>query len=305
MNRSTFTLAATIVTLWSASTTNPTTVMAFSLMTIAPKLKLKHFSSFTTQKKSIPKKTTSLFLLDNNDDADSSYFHDHNKDQYMIKNSKMPKKTKVQKYLSKAFVTTVLILSPLALPSFVCSPSPAFASDYAADTVTSIVQKIDKTAGNKEETFATFEEVAAIITEGKGVGGDVNYSNQLQLGSGQVADEDTTIYNPGLSLLTESEKKEIVNAIVRSKKTALSSKAGNAAWPTDNQLGFEFLKTKLDPLHTYELSGYLNIFPYVAAVSYLGVLVVQQNLRGIFPFAYILGVLVVVAPIGFLIAIGP
>lgn len=172
--------------------------------------------------------------------------------------------------------------------------------DYASDTVSSIIKSIDTSAGNQDQTFAAFKELADIITEGKGLGGDVSYGG-VQLERGLVADEDTSIYNPGLSLLTESEKNSVVNAIVRNKQTALKSNT----WSQDNQLGFEFLKQKLDPYHMYELTGYLKILPFYAAVLYLGVLAVQQNLRGFFPASYIVAALAVFAPIGVLIAAGP
>lgn len=56
------------------------------------------------------------------------------------------------------------------------SPAPpAFADDFAGDTVTEMVKTIKTTAGDQEKTFAAFEELAAIITEGKGIGGDVSY----------------------------------------------------------------------------------------------------------------------------------
>ena len=123
----------------------------------------------------------------------------------------------------------------------------------------------------------------------------------VQLERGVVSDEDTTIYNPGLSLLTESEKNELVNAIIHSKEKALSTNT----WSEDNQFGFEFLKQKLDPLHMYELSGYLGIVPFYAAVLYLGVLAVQQNIRALFPAVYILAALAIFAPVGLLLAFGP
>jgi hypothetical protein len=49
-------------------------------------------------------------------------------------------------------------------------------SDYASETVTASVQKLKDAAGNPASTFSIFEEIAAIITEGKGVGGSVSYS---------------------------------------------------------------------------------------------------------------------------------
>ena len=197
-----------------------------------------------------------------------------------------------------ALATTLAITSPL---SPITTPNAnAINIDMGADTVTSMVQSINTAAGNKEETLKAFEELAAVITEGKGLGGDVSYGG-VQLERGVVSDEDTTIYNPGLSLLTESEKNTLVKAIVDSKQKALSTNT----WSEDNQFGFEFLKTKLDPLHMYELSGYMGILPFYAAVWYLGVLAVQQNFRGFFPVAYIVAALAIFAPVGVLVALGP
>lgn len=168
------------------------------------------------------------------------------------------------------------------------------------DTVSAIVKKIDTSAGNRQQTFDTFEEVGKIITEGKGVGGDVNYQG-IQLDRGSIADEDTAIYNPGLTLLTETEKNTLTDAILRSRKTSLEKKT----WTEDNQLAFDFLKQKLDPLHMVELKGYLNILPFYSAIVYLAVLGVQQNAgRGVFEVAYFLGVFLVSAPIVALLLIG-
>ena len=78
----------------------------------------------------------------------------------------------------------------------------------------------------------------------------------VTLERGYVADEDTTIYNPGLSLLTESEKNSLVNAIIENRKGNIASNS----WSQDNEYAFDFLKTRLDPLHMYELKGYLKFY---------------------------------------------
>jgi len=57
--------------------------------------------------------------------------------------------------------------------------SPVYAydtSDYASETVQEVLQSLKTSSGNEEATFKTFENIAGIITEGKGVGGMVNYS---------------------------------------------------------------------------------------------------------------------------------
>mmetsp|Transcript_21503 Transcript_21503/g.46881 ORF Transcript_21503/g.46881 Transcript_21503/m.46881 type:complete len:278 (+) Transcript_21503:105-938(+) len=173
-------------------------------------------------------------------------------------------------------------------------------SDYASETVTAAVSTLKKAEGDAGKSFQAFEEIAAIIAEGKGIGGSVNY-NGVQLERGYIADEDTTIYNPGLTLLTESEKDRLVEALVKNRKAGIST----SAWSNDNELGFSELKSKLDPLFMYELRGYLKILPFYGAAVYLATFFVQQNLRDLFPVAYIVGVVAVFGPIAGLIAAGP
>jgi hypothetical protein len=121
------------------------------------------------------------------------------------------------------------------------------------------------------------------------------------LDRGYIADEDTAIYNPGLTLLTESEKERLVEAVIDSRKAGLSKNS----WTENNQLAYEFLKEKLDPLHMVELKGYLGVIPVFGAVLYLAVLAVQQSARELFPTAYIAAAAAIFAPIVFLVALGP
>jgi hypothetical protein len=118
---------------------------------------------------------------------------------------------------------------------------------------------------------------------------------------GLVSDEDTAIYNPGLTLLTESEKERLVDAVVTNRKDNMAQKT----WSEDNELGYDFLKTKLDPLHMYELGGYLQFVPVYAAVVYVGAIFVQQNIRSLFAPAYIIGAIALFGPMAALIAAGP
>mmetsp|Transcript_36875 Transcript_36875/g.77854 ORF Transcript_36875/g.77854 Transcript_36875/m.77854 type:complete len:280 (-) Transcript_36875:274-1113(-) len=181
--------------------------------------------------------------------------------------------------------------------------SPAFAyeeSDYASETVTTVVSRLKSSAGDVDASFGTLEDVAKIITEGKGVGGTLTYDG-VRLNEGFIADEDTTIYNPGLSLLTSSEKERLVDAIIQNRKVGLSTQK----WSENNEYAFDFLKQKLDPLHMHELKGYLGILPFWGAALYLGALFVQQNSRGIFPLVYGLCALGVFGPIVLLVASGP
>jgi hypothetical protein len=70
------------------------------------------------------------------------------------------------------------LLATALLGLVLASPLPAQAfdpSDYASETVTEAVKSLKDSAGNSETTFKVYEEIAAIITEGKGVGGSINY----------------------------------------------------------------------------------------------------------------------------------
>ena len=127
------------------------------------------------------------------------------------------------------------------------------------------------------------------------------HSEGIQLERGYIADEDTTIYNPGLSLLTESEKERIVEAIINSRKVGLNTEQ----WSEKNELAFQYLREKLDPFHMNELSGFLGFVPIYGAILYLVVLGVQQFARSLFPVAYLVGVVAFFAPILALIAAGP
>ena len=118
---------------------------------------------------------------------------------------------------------------------------------------------------------------------------------------GYIADEDTSVYNPGLTLLTEGEKDRLVSAVIQSRKDGLSQ----GQWSENNEFAYEFLKFNLDPLHMTELKGYLGFVPFYAAILYLGVLGVQQFARGLFPVAYLIGVAAFAVPILGLIAAGP
>lgn len=185
-------------------------------------------------------------------------------------------------------LVTALSLSPLNA----ASPAHAYAeSDYASDTVQNVVKSLKDAAGNEEQTFQAYENIAEIIAEGKGVGGNVDYKG-VTLDRGYIADEDTSIYNPGLTLLTEGEKERLVESLMNSRKAGIDKKQ----WSEKSQSAYAYLKVQLDPLHMTELRGYLKIVPFYVGVLYLGVLAVQQNARGLFTGAYIGAVLAVVAP---------
>jgi hypothetical protein len=86
--------------------------------------------------------------------------------------------------LHVAFSTAVLC-SVLLVGSPASSPAYEDA-DYASETVQSAVQSLKDASGNSEQTFKSYENVADIITEGKGVGGTINYKG-VQLGTFFVA----------------------------------------------------------------------------------------------------------------------
>jgi len=173
-------------------------------------------------------------------------------------------------------------------------------SDYASETVTETVQIVKDATGNVGATFKAFEGINDIVTEGRGVGGAIN-SKGVALERGFVADEDTSIYNPGLSLLTQSEKERLVDAIIQNRKGNVKSNT----WSQDNQYAYEFLKGKLDPLFMYELKGYLTIFPYYSAIVYIAGLAAQQLARDKFSTAYVACAAAIFLPALGLIALGP
>jgi len=127
------------------------------------------------------------------------------------------------------------------------------------------------------------------------------FPDGIKLNQGYVADEDTTIYNPGLTLLTGSEKERLVSTIIENREIGLST----THWSDNNEYAFDFLKQKLDPLHMYELEGYLSILPFYGAAVYLVGLWAQQNVRGVFPLVYGACAMAVFAPIIVLVSSGP
>ena len=202
-----------------------------------------------------------------------------------------------------------LMLSSLLLLGGAFHPHPANAAAAAAESsildanspaVEAAVSALKQSRGNADDTFKAFESINEIITEGKGVGGSINYKG-VQLERGYVADEDTTIYNPGLTLLTEDEKTNLVRAVTEARSSSLK----DGSWNDNSQLAYEFLKDKLDPLHMAELRGYLSVFPIVVAVVYVAALAVQQLARDLFPAAYVVGVAIVLVPALALVALGP
>lgn len=240
--------------------------------------------------------------------------------------------------VTMALCTVLLVTSPvLGGNSHAAVDNTA---DYASETVQTTIKAL-KDAADPAATFKAYETLADIITEGSGLGGSVNFQGVtvrcaftffvrvcknnlyslltlcnyiytyilcvfafcvlLQLERGYISDEDTAIYNPGLTLLTESEKERLVKAVIASRSTAVQA----GTWSGENQLAFEFLREKLDPYHMQELSGFLGILPFYSAVIYLAVLGVQQLARDFFPAAYFAGVAAVFLPAIALVLLGP
>jgi hypothetical protein len=71
--------------------------------------------------------------------------------------------------LTVATATTAITATPQAAYAYI-------PSDYASETVQTVIQDLKKASGNGDETFKVYESIAGIITEGKGVGGMVNFS---------------------------------------------------------------------------------------------------------------------------------
>jgi hypothetical protein len=69
-----------------------------------------------------------------------------------------------------------VLAASLALGALNPLPAQAYVtSDYASETVTTALETLKQASGNIDETFKAYESINAIITEGKGVGGMINY----------------------------------------------------------------------------------------------------------------------------------
>lgn len=76
-------------------------------------------------------------------------------------------------------VNSGILASSVMIGAALWNPLPAQAyvpSDYASDTVQETLQALKNAQGDVDATFKVYENIAGIITEGKGVGGMVNYS---------------------------------------------------------------------------------------------------------------------------------
>jgi hypothetical protein len=75
--------------------------------------------------------------------------------------------------------STILATSVLIGAAASWNPAPVQAyvpSDYASETVQEAVTALKAASGDADATFKVYETINGVITEGKGVGGMVNYS---------------------------------------------------------------------------------------------------------------------------------
>jgi hypothetical protein len=89
-------------------------------------------------------------------------------------------KLNAHRQLENAVASSLLAASLVVAAS---SPLPAQAysdSDYASETVQEVIATLKQNRGSIDGTFQAYETVGEIISEGKGVGGMVNYSEWSQ-----------------------------------------------------------------------------------------------------------------------------
>ena len=85
---------------------------------------------------------------------------------------------KVPEKQSSTGATTLAVSMAIAMATATTTlPAQAYIpSDYASETVQAAIKDLKSSSGNAKQTFDVYEGIAAIITEGKGVGGQINYS---------------------------------------------------------------------------------------------------------------------------------
>ena len=105
-------------------------------------------------------------------------------DNHLSSETKLPMGESLSecKRVGKQTTATTLAVSlaiAMATASTTLPVQPASAyvpTDYASDTVQQSIKDLKAASGNSAETFKVYESIAAIITEGKGVGGQINFS---------------------------------------------------------------------------------------------------------------------------------
>ncbi len=148
---------------------------------------------------------------DNNDEA--SHHHDcYNDGDKSISSSVEQQQQRCRRRntfgtsssLAIAIASTHLLFSPL-LSSMAFAYNYDESDRYASETVTNVVTKLQSSAGDVDATFNTLEEVAKIITEGKGVGGTLTYgactvNNRMSLFISDLASFRLPPHNPPLMI---------------------------------------------------------------------------------------------------------
>jgi len=231
-------------------------------------------------------------------------FDNHDDKEVMITKNKNAKKNKnkgISMHMHSISIASLSLATMISLSAMTTAlPVQAYDDYDDVDTVETTIQALKDATGSVDASFKVFESINEIITEGKGVGGSLS-AKGVNLERGFVADEDTTIYNPGLSLLTESEKNRIVDAVIENRKNNVAKKT----WSANNEYAYDSIKTRMDPLHMVELKGYLGVLPFYGAAVYLAALAVQQIARDFFSTAYIISAGAIFLPILLLVLKGP
>ncbi|GMH81814.1 hypothetical protein TrVE_jg5368 [Triparma verrucosa] len=183
----------------------------------------------------------------------------------------LPTRDEVSQFTAKSALIAGLALAPVTLPP------PVHAAPYLSKPVAAVVAQMGSDSTSKEY-MEDFETIGRMITEGEGIGGDVTAPTLTSTGI-DTSGEDTIVYNPGLTLLSTDEKEAIVEKLhdVRALKES-DAKADQAA---------TYLIGLLDPLHTYELKGFLGRLPLTTAAAYIGATAVLIFAKDVFPFAYV------------------
>jgi hypothetical protein len=77
-----------------------------------------------------------------------------------------------QNAVASTVIASTLAFTPLMAPT---SAVAYETNDYAGETVTAVVGDLKTAGSNAADVFKTYETIAGIITEGRGVGGSINY----------------------------------------------------------------------------------------------------------------------------------
>ncbi|GMI43585.1 hypothetical protein TeGR_g6631, partial [Tetraparma gracilis] len=142
----------------------------------------------------------------------------------------------------------------------------------------------------------TFESLGSLISSGADVGGSVSFLSNPGMSSVSSFDtgEDSSIYNPGLSLLSDDEKQALV--------ASLRSLHNNPLLDKPLETDRAYLLSLLDPLRLSSLAPYLHVLPLAAAGAYSLALAAMVFAREVFPALYVgIAAAALVLPIGVLL----